>query len=259
MVDSQGWYKNQGQCWFDDNMIDTHCHLDQLDSPERVIRECENHNLTVVAVTNLPSHYAMALPHVAGAKHIKLALGMHPLMVKSNQAEMSAFFRLVDTVRFIGEIGLDYSKQGLATKPDQLACFDRICAALKPRKQFVTVHSRGAVSDVLATLQKYSMAPVVFHWFTGTRTQLTAVLSAGHYVSINPAMLSSETGRMVIDEAPPHRVLTETDAPFARTDNRPTRPTDVRTVVEHLAKSWGISQMDAEIRIEANFATLSEA
>lgn len=237
-------------------MIDTHCHLDQLDSPERLIRECADRGITVVAVTNLPSHYAMALPHVLGAHHIKLALGLHPLMVKAGSAELSAFLRLVGTVRFIGEIGLDFSKQGLPTKAEQLACFDRICAALKGGRRFVTVHSRGAAADVLATLRKHSISPVVFHWFTGTAAQLTQVLADGHYLSINPAMLVSETGRMVIERTPADRILTETDAPFARTANRRTCPFDVSIVVEHLAKTWGRTADDVQRQITANFEAI---
>lgn len=94
-------------------MIDAHCHLDQIDCPEAIAKEAEAESLTVVAVTNLPSHYAMSLAPLRSCRFVKPALGYHPLVVAANPQEMMPFIRLARAAEFIGEVGLDFSRAGV--------------------------------------------------------------------------------------------------------------------------------------------------
>lgn len=237
-------------------MIDAHCHLDQIDSPEAIAKEAEARSITVVAVTNLPSHYAMSLAPLRGFKFVKPALGYHPLMVAANPQEMMPFIRLARAAEFIGEVGLDFSQAGVASKEAQVAAFEKILDAIQPRHRFVTIHSRGAVEVVLEMLTRKVVGPVVFHWFSGSLAQLKRVLAAGHYFSVNPAMIRSQNGARIIAALPPERVLTETDAPFTNADGRKTVPWDVGTVIQHLANEWGHEPATAEKLVEENFQRL---
>lgn len=237
-------------------MIDAHCHLDQIDFPEAIAKEAEARSLTVVAVTNLPSHYAMSLAPLKEFRYIRPALGFHPLMVAANPHEMMPFVRMARAADFIGEVGLDFSEQGLPTKNDQVNTFEKILDAIHGRRRFITIHSRGAVDTVLKMVEERKIKPVVFHWFTGTLPQLDRVICAGHYLSVNPAMLRSSSAIRLIEAMPQDRVLTETDAPFARIEGRKTVPWDVVLVMQHLAKLWRQDQRSVEITIEHTYQKL---
>lgn len=48
-------------------------------------------------------------------------------------------------------------------------------------------------------------------------------------------MLGNDRGRKLVSSLPSNRLLTETDAPFTRFDNRSTVPNDVKATVGELA------------------------
>ena len=66
-------------------IIDTHCHFDMMPRPEEYVFGKERAGDIVIGMTNLPSHFQMGMPHVKSLKHIRLALGMHPLMVAKGE------------------------------------------------------------------------------------------------------------------------------------------------------------------------------
>ena len=133
-------------------LIDSHCHVDQFPHPEEIVRECEKASIRVVAVTNLPSDFAIAADRLKGHPHVWAALGMHPLMATKAIRELSAFRRLVPYVDYVGEIGLDYSSEGIATKAVQDRVFEEVLGSLEDRHRFITLHSRRAASEILARL-----------------------------------------------------------------------------------------------------------
>ena len=237
-------------------MIDTHCHLDQFPHPETIARAAEKRGITTIAVTNLPSHYTLSLPHLQGFQHVHPALGLHPLAARAHARELPEFLRLAPSARFIGEVGLDFSPAGRETRELQIASFRRVAECLSGSRHFVTVHSRGAEPDVLDILNQYGLSPVVFHWFTGSRTDLSKVLAAGHFVSVNTAMVSSTRWRDLFPLVPKERILPESDGPFAKCGTRPAEPADIRVVLEWLAEQWSISSGALEDLIEANFNSL---
>ena len=98
-----------------------------------------------VAVTMLPSHFRLGMRHLAPFRNIHPALGLHPLRVEEGRAELEDFVALSRSCDFIGEIGLDFSRQGAPTKELQLGVFLRIIDCVRSGK-FVSVHSRGAWS-----------------------------------------------------------------------------------------------------------------
>src|SRR4051794_37096360 len=96
-------------------LIDSHCHIDQFQSPETVVRECVTHGIRVIAVTYLPSHFAMASDRLRENSFVTPALGMHPLFVSQGVRELATFKRMAFSANFIGEIGLDFSPAGKAS------------------------------------------------------------------------------------------------------------------------------------------------
>jgi TatD DNase family protein len=237
-------------------LIDTHCHIDQFPSPEDVVRECEKSALRVVAVTNLPSHFAVAADRLRGNKFVSAALGMHPLFAAQGVRELAAFKRMAPHSHFIGEVGLDFSREGIASKTIQERVFEEILGAVRDRPRFISLHSRGAEAAVLEGLRRHCIKAAVFHWFSGSARILQDVFSEGHFVSINPAMLSSTSGQQVIAKSPRERILVESDGPFTEFQGQVCRPTSVALVYENLASLWHVSQETVVSQIKLNFDSI---
>ena len=194
--------------------VDTHCHFDMMSQPEAYIRQKEQAGDIVIGMTNLPSHFEMGLPHVKRYKHIRLALGLHPLLASENKNELPLFDSLLDQTSYIGEIGLDFSKEGLSTKEDQISTLRKLLEKLEGRKKIISVHSRKAEKELFDLLCEYNINNVIFHWYSGPIDLIPSIISKGYYFSINEAMTISKNGRTIIKEIPRSRILTESDAPF---------------------------------------------
>lgn len=211
-------------------MIDTHCHFDMMPKPEAYIRQRELVGDIVIGMTNLPSHFQMGQPHLRGYKHVRLALGMHPLLAAESKKEIPLFKRLVDQTSYIGEIGLDFSKDGYTTKDEQIAVLRELLSAIRGKKKIVSVHSRKAEKELLALLCEYEIENVVFHWYSGPVDLIPDILAQGYYFSVNEAMCLSKNGRAIIKKIPRERLLTETDAPY-------NERTNIRTVLDYMKMS----------------------
>jgi len=195
-------------------IIDTHCHFDMMPNPEAYINEREKAGEIVIGMTNLPSHFAMGVSHVKQYKHIRLALGLHPLLAAENKNEVNGFKRFLGNTSYIGEIGLDFSKEGYATKDGQIDVLRELLIAIRNKRKIVSVHSRRAEKELLALLCEYEIPNVIFHWYSGPVSLIPAILEQGYYFSVNEAMCYSKKGRQIIDAIPRYRLLTETDAPY---------------------------------------------
>lgn len=167
-------------------------------------------------MTNAPSHFQIGWQHVRTYKHVRLALGFHPLLAHQLQNELSLFERLLDKTSYIGEIGLDFSREGKATKDIQIESLRRILSYLRGKSKILSVHSRNAEQELLALLKEYEIRNVIFHWYTGDVSLVPEILQEGYYFSVNEAMTLTNKGRNIIDRIPLDRLLIETDCPFNR-------------------------------------------
>ena len=238
------------------NFIDTHCHVDLYDAPMDIAKAAESADVFTVAVTYLPSHYILADQHLRGFKRVKPALGLHPLVAEQHREELPSFRLLSEKSDFIGEIGLDFSREGKPTFSIQEESFAEALRCIRDRRRFVTLHSRGAEQAVLDHLAVAGMYPVVFHWFSGSSSQLQKLLDAGHYISINTKMIQTQRWIEAVSSIPKDRVLTETDGPFVRTRRTPAIPADVHIVVQWLAQFWSMHPEAVKEQIFRNFTTL---
>jgi len=195
-------------------IIDTHCHFDMMPNPEAYISAKEKVGDIVIGMTNLPSHFKMGFPHVKRYKHIRLALGLHPLLASDNKKELSLFNCLLDQTSYIGEIGLDFSKEGWSTKDDQVLLLRKLLAKLEGKKKIISVHSRMAEKELFDLLCEYNINNVIFHWYSGPIDLMPSIIAKGYYFSVNEAMTVSKNGQNIIDRIPRDRILTESDAPY---------------------------------------------
>ena len=179
-------------------IIDTHCHFDMMPNPEAYISAKEKAGDIVIGMTNLPSHFKMGFPHVKRYKHIRLALGLHPLLASENKNELPLFNCLLGQTSYIGEIGLDFSKEGLSTMEDQIYVLRKLLEKIKGKKKIISVHSRKAENELFDLLCEYNIQNVICHWYTGPIDLIPSIISKGYYFSINEAMTISNKGRAII-------------------------------------------------------------
>lgn len=219
-------------------MIDAHCHIDAYADPYETALLVERSHVLTIAVTNLPSAFKAAYPHVQRLRSLRLAVGLHPLLAEVHARERAQFATCLKRTSFVGEVGLDFSAEGIATRDVQIESFQYVLGLVKQQPKFVTIHSRRAEAMVLDLVEAAGVRPVVFHWFSGSLKQVDRLLAQSHFCSVNPAMLRSRNGKSIIERLPPDRVLTETDGPFVMVERRPALPMDVTLVEHYLAQLW---------------------
>lgn len=240
-------------------LIDTHCHLDQYADPIEVIRALDGTAILVVAVTESPFGFERMVRQFSHERHVRIAVGAHPLKAASiPETEWAAFGRCLDRTTYVGEVGLDFSPHGIATRAVQERAFRRVLGEVAARDKVLSIHSRRAEVATIEMLEEYGVKRAIFHWYSGPLGVLDRAISAGHYCSVNPSMVRSTHGRKVIDLVPPHRALAETDGPYTRVGARPTVPADIDVVYRHLANAWGQDVSSVTERVYRNFTGLIE-
>ncbi len=208
-------------------IIDTHCHFDMMALPEEYIEYAERRGDIILGMTNLPSHFQMGYSHVCKYKHISLSLGFHPQLASDSKSELISFNKYLDKTSYIGEIGLDFSRESIDTKDEQVECLRYILSLLRGQNKIVSVHSRKAEKELLQLLKEYHIKNVIFHWYSGPVSLIKDIVNEGYYFSINEAMTISASGQKIIAAIPQDRILTETDAPY---NNK----TSIRNVLSYL-------------------------
>ena len=230
-----------------------HCHLDRYPDPQKIAAEAEQAGVSIIAITNLPSHFLVGKQPAAMLKNVRLSLGLHPLLAPHSERERNLFVQLVPSTSYVGEVGLDFSRDGEKTKEAQISSFEFVLEQITRKGKIISIHSRRAEEEVLSRLQRHSISAATFHWFSGTDVILYKILDAGHFLSINSAMLNSERTRAMLARVPPSCCLLETDGPYTKTGTLKSRPVHVHQLVSELSGLWRMSVDKVQERIESNF------
>jgi TatD DNase family protein len=242
-------------------MIDLHCHIDLYKDPQAVLRRADAEGIYVLSVTTTPKAWCGTNNMGKKYKRVQTSLGLHPQLVAERYSELPLFERLLSEVKYVGEIGLDKSRDHRASFEKQLEIFIKILQMCTEREgRIMSIHSSYAVTEVLDALEAFPMAgPPILHWFTGSLQQLSRAKSIGCWFSVGPKMAQSNKGKSVIQNIPIHRLLLETDGPFTSDKNgRPFEPTDTLRFVRELSEILKISENELRKTIINNFGSLTE-
>lgn len=218
-------------------------------NPEKYISDNEKKQIITIGMTNLPSHFQMGVNHVRRYKYIRLALGLHPLRAKEHVKEYSKFRQYIDETSYIGEVGLDFSREGFSTKDIQIKSFKFVLDCIRTKNKILSLHSRRAEKETLEMLIEKGIDNAIFHWYSGSLNVLRNIANSGFFFSINSAMIQSDNGRKIIAEIPKELILTETDFPYIEND-------DITSIYVWLSKLWNTTTKDVELTIDANFQRL---
>lgn len=235
-------------------LVDFHCHVDLYPDHDLAVREADAAGVFTLAVTTTPLAWPRNHELAQRTKHVRAALGLHPQLVAERAGELELWDRYLSEARYVGEVGLDAGPRFYKSLDLQKQIFKHVlqrCA--EAGGKVVTVHSVRAARTVLDHIEWFlppSKGKVVLHWFTGSKADAQRALELGCYFSINAAMLENERHAAMVSLIPLDRLLTETDGPFTKTDDRPSKPADVAVVVEALSRLHGMpaSKLSATIR-----------
>lgn len=227
------------------NWVDFHCHLDLYPDHAALIEECDQEGVATLTVTTTPKAWARNRDMAAHAKHVRVALGLHPQLVGERESEIVLFESLLSEARYVGEVGLDASPRFYRNFAAQERVFERVLRACAEHgDKVLTVHSVRSVSKVLGHVEK-SLPPgrgrVVLHWFTGSLSEARRAIDLGCYFSINSEMLKGPRHRALVEQLPVERILTETDGPFVQSNGVAVRPRAVADTVINLALVKGLN------------------
>lgn len=230
-------------------MIDVHCHFDTANNPVKYITDNERKKIITIGMTNLPSHFQMGINHTRRYKYIRLALGLHPLRANEHAKEYLKFKQHINETSYIGEVGLDFSREGFSTKDIQIKSFEFVLDSIGTKNKILSLHSRRAEKETLEMITEKGIENAIFHWYSGSLNVLRNIISSGFFFSINSAMIQSDNGRKIIAEIPKELILTETDFPYIENG-------DITSIYIWLSKLWNTTTQDVESIIDANFQSL---
>lgn len=236
--------------------VDAHVHLNRYGSTETVLAGAGRAGVCCVTMTESPSDFDAWAPVLHERSGVRLALGAHPLVAEQLGPDaLDRFTALAAEVSFVGEVGLDGSRHGRATLGAQRRVFDHVLAVAGEGRCVLSVHSRGAESEVIDTLAAAG-ATAALHWYSGPLRTVDRALDAGFYFSVNSAMLDTQSGVRLLRAVPQDRVVTETDGPFVTVARRVATPADVPALVMQIASVWSRDADETAQRIWANMCQL---
>ncbi|TFG93271.1 MAG: hypothetical protein E4H15_01720 [Syntrophobacterales bacterium] len=126
----------------------------------------------------------------------------------------------------------------------QREVFGRIVYLSVRYEKALILHCRYSHNRVLDLIREAGVREAVSHWYSGPPDLVREIVSAGYYVSATPSLLRSPPHQEGIRQAPIERILVETDCPVIHGD-RKSRPSDVITTVEEVARIKGIPPAEA--------------
>jgi len=239
-------------------LIDFHCHVDLYPKARAVHAEALRRNVFTWLVTTSPKAFQATSSVLGHHESMLISPGLHPEIAGDRFQELDILIELIDGANAVGEIGLDGSKRYASSYLKQKQVFAtavKRCHDLGGRA--LSIHSRQAVPDVLTLLREFPDHGIpVFHWFTGTVSELKAAAAQGCWFSIGPAAFNSSAGKALAKKLPKEKVVPESDGPFAQLDDQPVMPWDFEITASLLSKAWAMPLIDVQYQLISNAKVL---
>ena len=196
-------------------MHDAHVHLDFMANAEQVASDARSADIALFANTVTPDGWAAAQARFSNFGNVHVGWGMHPWWIGDTPA--STMPSIPENVRFVGEVGLDFSRRHEETRVAQLDVFQTIASTCAEQGgKIISIHSVHAARETLDILEScgaLESCTCLLHWYTGPSDQMKRAIVAGCYFSVGPHMVATAKGREYVKAIPAKQLLLETDAP----------------------------------------------
>ncbi len=217
-------------------LYDTHFHLDLQKDKPKAIETITKNGIYTIAMTNLPDLYQKEVS-LYGQKYIRIALGFHPELIHEYPNKIPVMWKHLAEARYIGEVGLDFTDKSHAK--EQIAFFSELIARCKnDTNKIISIHSRGAETEVVDIIGTDFKFTPILHWYSGTIENLKKACNRGYYFSVNSSMIRTKKFAKMMECIPNDKLLLETDSPF--TSTRISHLDSLKTVNE-LLNSYNIN------------------
>ena len=245
------------------SFIDTHCHLDILEStPEETIIEAKQagvQRMVTIAVDepslDFVSSTVQEFPAVYGS------VGFHPhdasKLTKSLLQKIRQLAEEQHKLIAIGETGLDYHYMNSPAEIQQQAFRKQLQLAVELNLP-VILHSREAETDTLNILQEFPVPSLgVAHSFTSSIEMAKILVDMGWYLGINGIVTfkNAEDLREVVRWLRLEHLLLETDSPFLAPipfRGKPNKPAHIPAIATFIAELREISLEELAQQTTAN-------
>jgi TatD DNase family protein len=145
----------------------------------------------------------------------------------------------------IGEVGLDF-EHGDVNRQEQMARLDALFTLAQELDLPVSIHNRGAATEVAELIEAHPGLRGVMHYFALGWREAEVFLELGFYLSFAGLVTrpSRSELRDVVRECPADRLLLETDSPYGNSHKRmgvPNRPAYLLDTAELVAELRGMT------------------
>ncbi len=224
------------------HLIDTHFHLDYYKNHEYWYNQINKLQQYTLCVTNSPAVYLSCRKLYPETKYVKFALGYNPQQSLKVDFSKSTFLHELSTTQYVGEVGLDYSKNFVASKKSSKMLLSLSVIKLLSKKNFL-VFILGWPKDTLKILLRQGVKKAIIHWYTGNLKIMNHLLDAGYYFSVNSSMCDSVNGRKIISNIPIDRLLVESDGPFSKIGTKKYSPADLQQTYNLISNTIGSKEI----------------
>ena len=237
---------------FSTPIIETHCHLDYLDSEglDTCLAEAAAAGVErIVTIAVSPDNLNTVLDISNRYENVWATQGIHPHEASQWNAEVAVGVRAGAghaKVVAIGEIGLDYYYEH-SDRPAQLAAFEAQLQIACDLDLPVVIHTREADEDTQSILANFSsLLPKkgVIHSFTSSLALAEFCLGEGFALGFNgiATFNRADNVREVVAATPLNQLLLETDAPYLTPvpyRGRPNAPKYLPFIAQSIAQTKG--------------------
>ena len=229
------------------SFIDTHCHLDKLDSsPKESVKQAIQEGVkTIITISVNEESFKFISKAVTQFNNVYGTLGIHPHDSSEFSPSLGQSIRKLareqDKIIAIGETGLDYHYMN-SSKEDQQFTFRKQLQIAVELNLPVVLHSRESEVDTISILKEISVPALgVAHSFTSSLKMARTLLDIGWYLGINGIVTfkNAENLREIVRWIPLDRLLLETDSPFLTPvpfRGKPNNPSNIPVIASFIAE-----------------------
>lgn len=226
--------------------IDSHIHLDQYKSEERMEliddmkRSTEIDGLIAVSMNYHSCQQTLSLAEQY--KFVYPAIGFHPEQ-PINKKECEQIYKLIEAnierLVAIGEVGLPYYlRQEKRDLPLELyiEVLEKFMALARKYDLPIVLHAVYEDADIVCDLlEKYEISRAHFHWFKGSEKTMERMVRNGYYISITPDIVQKDKIRKIVSFYPLEYMMVETDGPWKFQEDIMTHPKMIKDVLKEIS------------------------
>lgn len=250
-------------------IIETHCHLDYLDTKEleETLKESRRVGIEkIITISVEPNNFDKVLKLANQNEMVFCTQGIHPHDAKEarqKDLELIKERQSLSKVVAVGEIGLDYHYNN-SPKAIQLKVFEEQLNIAAETNQPVVIHSRDADDDMARLLKEF--APKlnkkgVVHSFTSGPQLAQTALDLGFYLGFNGIITfkNAEEVRDIVRMTPIKQILFETDSPYLTPvphRGKENNPSYLPFIIEKIAEIKNVDINELKEQVYQNSKTL---